>query len=156
MEKFWGYKTEVKERIEIREIAALKKTGEGEEHLDIYRRLRKETGMKTRFYGPMDYANTIELQLRVGDMGLSERRNKSISGREKEDAQMCPCGKANESRINIVWECEICKEERDMLEMRKIDERDMEKFNTLDNSGKTIAILGDRWRLQKAKQEAVK
>ena len=43
-----------------------------------------------------------------------------------------------------------------MLEMRKIDERDMEKFNTLDNSGKTIAILGDRWRLQKAKQEAVK
>ena len=38
------------------------------------------------------------------------------------------------------------KEERDVFEeMRKIDECGMEKFDTLDSSEKTIAILGDRW-----------
>ena len=37
--------------------------------------------------------------------------------------------------------------------MRKIDECDMEKFGTLDSSEKTIAILGDRWWPQTAKQE---
>ena len=49
-------------------------------------------------------------------------------------------------------ECEIYKEEWDVLEeMRKVDECDMEKFGTLDDSEKTIAILGDRWWPQKAK-----
>ena len=46
------------------------------------------------------------------------------------------------------------KEERDVSEeMRKIDECVMEKFGTLDSSEKTIAILGDGWWLQTAKQE---
>ena len=42
--------------------------------------------------------------------------------------------------------------------MRKIDECDMEEFGTLDSSGseKTIAILGDRWWTQAAKQEGEK
>ena len=42
--------------------------------------------------------------------------------------------------------------------MREIDERDMEEFDTLliDGSGKTIAILGDRWWQQAAKQEGDK
>ena len=36
---------------------------------------------------------------------------------------MCTCGKAVESRTHIVGECEIFKEERDVLEeMRSIDE----------------------------------
>ena len=48
------------------------------------------------------------------------------------------------------------KEERNVLEMRKIDECDMEKFSTLDISEKTIAILGDRWWPQTAKQEGDK
>ena len=49
-------------------------------------------------------------------------------------------------------ECEVNKEERDALEeMRKIHESDMD-FGTLDSSEKTIAILGDRWRPQTAKQ----
>ena len=50
------------------------------------------------------------------------------------------------------------KEERDVLEedMRKIDERDIEKFGTLDSSEKTIAILGDRWWPQTAKLEGEK
>ena len=69
---------------------------------------------------------------------------------------MWPCGKAVESRTHIVEECEIYKEERDALEMRKIDECDMEKFGTLDSSEKTIAILGDRWWPQTAKQQGDK
>ena len=34
-------------------------------------------------------------------------------------------------------------EERNVMEMRKMDECDMDKFSALDNSEKTIAILGD-------------
>ena len=48
-------------------------------------------------------------------------------------------------RTHIVGECEIYKEERGVLkEMREIDECDMEEFDALDSSEKTIAILGDR------------
>ena len=46
-----------------------------------------------------------------------------------------------------------------MLEekMREIDECDVEEFDTIDSSGKTIAsILGDRWWPQAAKQEGDK
>ena len=50
---------------------------------------------------------------------------------------MCPCGKAVESRTQMVGECEMYKEERDVFEeMRKIDECGMEKFDTLDNNEK--------------------
>ena len=42
------------------------------------------------------------------------------------------------------------------MEMRKIDECCMEKFSTLDSSEKTIAILGDRWWPQTAKQQGGK
>ena len=41
-------------------------------------------------------------------------------------------------------------------EMRKIDECDTEKFGTPDSSETTIAILGDRWWPQTAKQEGDK
>ena len=51
----------------------------------------------------------------------------------------------------MVGECEIYKEERDVLEMRKIGECDMEKFGTLDSSEKTITIPGDRWWSQTPK-----
>ena len=57
----------------------------------------------------------------------------------------------------MVGKCEIYKEERDVLEeMRKIDECDIENFGTLDSGEKTIAILGDRWWPQKAKQQGDK
>ena len=38
-------------------------------------------------------------------------------------------------------------------EIRGIYECDMEEFGTVDSSEKTIAILGDRWRRQRAKEE---
>ena len=47
------------------------------------------------------------------------------------------------------------KSEQGVLEeeMRKISECGMEQFGSLDSCEKTIAILGDRWRPQTAKQE---
>ena len=60
-----------------------------------------------------------------------------------------------ESRTHIVGECEIYEEERDALEegMRKLDVCDIEEFGRLESSEKTIAILGDRWWPQTAKQD---
>ena len=88
-----------------------------------------------------------------------ERGISASSGQEDEvDVQMCPCGKAVEARIHIVGQCDMYKEERVVLkeEMREIDECDLEEFGTLDSSDKPIAILGDRWRPQAAKQEGDK
>ena len=46
------------------------------------------------------------------------------------------------------------KEERDVAEeMRKIEECDMKKFDTLDSRDKTTAILEDKWWPQAAKQQ---
>ena len=54
IEKFGGYKTEVKERIETRERLALRNKVKEEEHLEIYGGFSEETGMKTYLHGPMD------------------------------------------------------------------------------------------------------
>ena len=109
-------------------------------------------------HGPMDYAKTLKLRFRVGDLDLPERRKRYASSREEEEiAQMCPCGKAVEGITHIAGECEINKEERHVMEeMRKIDECGMEKLGTLDCNEKTIAIIGDRWWPQTAQQEGDK
>ena len=62
---------------------------------------------------------------------------------------------ADESTTHAAGKCEIYKEERDTLEegMRKIEGCDMEKFGTLDSSEEMIALLGDRWWPQTAKEE---
>ena len=80
--------------------------------------------MKTYLHGPKDYyAKNLKLRFRIGDLDLPERRKRYTSSREEkeEDAQTCLCGKARESRIHIVAECELYKEERDILveEMQK-------------------------------------
>ena len=112
--------------------------------------------MKTYLHGLVDYAKTLKLRFRVGDVDLPERTRRYASSREEEIAKTCPGGKAVESRTHTVGECEIYKEERDVLEMRKMDECGMEKFGTPYSSEKTIAILGDRWWPHKAKQEGEK
>ena len=70
-------------------------------------------------------------------------------------ANMCPCGTTIESRTHIVGECEIYKEGRDVLqeEVRKLDVFDIAEFGRPESSEKTIAILGDRWWPQTAKQD---
>ena len=61
---------------------------------------------------------------------------------EEEDAQTCPCGEARESRIHIVAECELYKDERDILEKekREVKEGGIKSFDVLDSKEKTIAI----------------
>ena len=61
--------------------------------------------METYLHGPMD------------DLELPERRKRGTSSREEEDADahMCPCGTTIKSRTHIVEECEMYKEERDVL-----------------------------------------
>ena len=77
---------------------------------------------------------------------------------EVEEAQTCPCGKARDSRTHIVAECELYREERDILveEMPEVKEGGMNLFEALYNMEKTIAILGDRWWSQTAKQDGDK
>ena len=56
-----------------------------------------------------------------------------------------PFGTPIESRIHMVGECEIYKEERDALkEMRKLNVCDMEEFGITERSEKTSAIARDR------------
>ena len=155
IEKVGGYKTAVQERTDIRERRALRNKVKGEEHSRDLRGVKRRNRNETHLHGPMDCSKTMKLRFRVGDLDLPERRKRCASSREEEEiSQMCPCGKAVESRTRIVGEFEIYKEERDVLEkMRKIDEGGMEKFRALDSSEKTIAVLGDRWWPQKAKQE---
>ena len=94
------------------------------------------------------------MYIRVGDLDLPERRKRYTSSREEDVAtNMCPCGTTVESRTHIVGECEIYKERRDALEMRKFNVCDMEEFDRLETSEETIAILGDKWWPQAAKQE---
>ena len=76
-----------------------------------------------------------------------------VVGRRRTWLQICARVAQQKSRTYIVGECEIYKEERDALEnMRKLDVCDMEDFGRLESSEKTIAILGDRWWEQTAKQ----
>ena len=128
-----------------------------ERHLEMYGGLREDIGMKTYLHGPMGFAKKLKVRFRVGDLDLPERSKRYTSSREEEGVatNMFPCGATVESRTRIVGECEIYKEERDALEeeMRKLDECDMEEFGRLESREKTIAILGDRWWPQTAKQD---
>ena len=56
------------------------------------------------------------------------RKKRYTSSREEEGAQMCRSRRAKEGRTHIVGECDVHKEERDLLEMRKIDECDTGDF----------------------------
>ena len=57
----------------------------------IHGGLSEMIGMKTYLHGPMDFAKTLKLRFRVGDLGLPERRKRSTGSREEEemDAQVC-------------------------------------------------------------------
>ena len=99
--KFGAYKREVKDRTNRRERLALRNKVKEEEHLEIFVGSREEVAMNMYLHGPMDYAKTLKLRLRVGDLDLPERRKRLISSREegKEDAKMYPCGKSIESKL---------------------------------------------------------
>ena len=71
--EYGKYKAEVEEMIERRERLALQNKVESEKHLEIYGGLRERTGMETYVNGPMDFAKTLKLRFRVGDLDLPER-----------------------------------------------------------------------------------
>ena len=77
---------------------------EEEKHLEIYGGLREDVGMKTYLHGPMDYAKTLKLRFRVGDLDIPERRKRCSSIREEKDVatNMCACGTTTESRTHVV------------------------------------------------------
>ena len=55
-------------------------------------------------------------------------------------------------------DCDLYEEEWDVLEgdMRDLKKSSMKSFDALDSREKTIAILGDRWWPQTAKQDGDK
>ena len=128
-----GYKAQLKERIEPRQRLTLGNKVKEEHHLETYGGLKEDVGME-------NYSKKVYQQSR--------------GGRKCTDVPLWPS-----SRVElIVGECDTYKEERDVLEgeMRKMDECDVDKFGTLDSSEITIAILGDRWWPQMAKQDGDK
>ena len=57
----------------------------------------REVGMKTYMHGPVDYAKTLKLRFRVGDLDVPERRKRYAGSRQEEEiAQLCRCGKVVE------------------------------------------------------------
>ena len=59
--------------------------------------------MKTYSHDPLDFAKTLEMRFRVGDLDLPGRGKRYTSSREEEDvdAEMLPCGKAIQSRTRV-------------------------------------------------------
>ena len=54
-----------------------------EEHLEIYGGLREEVGMKMYLHGPLDYAKSLKVRFRVGDLDLPERGGKPVVERRR-------------------------------------------------------------------------
>ena len=95
----------------------------------------------------------------MGDLDLRESRETYTSTRvEVEDRQNFPCGKAIESTTQIVADCDVDKEERDVLggEMRDVNEGGIKSCDALESREKTIAIIGNRWWPQTAEHDGDK
>ena len=50
-----------------------------------HRGFREGIGKKTYLHGPVDFAKTLKLRCRVGDLHLPERRKRYPSNREEEE-----------------------------------------------------------------------
>ena len=89
IEKFGGYKTKVKERVQQRERLALRNKVKEEKHLEIYGGLRKDIGMKTYLHGPMNFAKKLKLRFREGNLDLREGRDIPVLGKRRTWVHMC-------------------------------------------------------------------
>ena len=114
-----------------------------EKHLRDIRGVEGRCWNQKLFARPNGLREKAEIAISCRGLGPT-RKKRYTSSREEEDmdAHMCPCGSTIKSRSHIVGECEIYKEERDVLVMRKLDECDVEEFGRLESSEKTITILG--------------
>ena len=83
-EQVWS----IQDRSKIRNISKGKASVELEggrgrtlKRYQVYGRLMEVLGVKSYFRGPMDYAKTLKLHYRAGDLGLPEKRKRySYSG----------------------------------------------------------------------------
>ena len=100
----WRLQDKVKERIEERERLALRNKMKEEKHLEIYRGLREDIGMKTYLHDPKGYAKKIKTAISCRDLDVPERRKRYTSSREEEDmaTNMCPCGATINSRTHVI------------------------------------------------------
>ena len=71
----WGYKPEVKEKIEIRERPALRNKVK-KEHLRNIRWVKRRYRNENVFARPNRRRKNVELRFRVGDLDLPERRKR--------------------------------------------------------------------------------
>ena len=77
VEKFGRYKAEVEEMMKRRGWLASRNKVKSEKHLEMDGDSAREgIGMKTYLHGPMDFAKTLKLRFRVGDLDLPERRKR--------------------------------------------------------------------------------
>ena len=141
-EKFGGYKPKAKERIQIRERLALRNNVK-EEHLGDIRWVKRRYRSENVFARPNGPRENVELRFRVGNLDLPESRNRYTRGQEEEeDVQMALVAKQMRVKLTTVGECEMYKEERDVL--RDEENRRMwhgEVWCARECSEKTIAIL---------------
>ena len=142
------YKEEIKVAIADREVKELRKESELQEVLEVYGLLGEGIGLKKYLHGPMDAATKLKFKFRAGDVDLKERsrRFRTVAQEEDDESFGCDCGSECETRIHVVGECPLYKEERDEFvnELGKIEGCDSEAFETWDCKKKAVAILGDK------------
>ena len=68
--------------------------------------------MKKYLHGPMDYAKTMKLRFRAGDLDLPERRGIPVVKGRRKKMRSCALVAKQWSRTHIVGECKIFKEEQ--------------------------------------------
>ena len=83
-----GYKTKVRDMVELREKEIQKRKVDIEEHIKIYSRLREEIRMKTySLKDQMEYIReNLKLRFWIRDLDLPRRKRYTSSRVEEEDA----------------------------------------------------------------------
>ena len=78
IEKFAGYKTEVKEDTEIREKLALRNKLKEEEHLEMYGGLREEIGMNVNVFArPSGLRENAETAISCRGLGPARKKKEA-------------------------------------------------------------------------------
>ena len=109
-QKRWGVTRQKSKSEDINNVErpALRSKVKEAEHLEIYWGLREEIRMKTYLHGPMDYAKTLKLRFRVGDLDLPERRGIPVVEGRKNKTHRC-ASVAKQQRVQLTrWENAKC------------------------------------------------
>ena len=69
--------------IERKERLALRNKVQSDEHLELYGRLSLGIGTKTWLHCPLDFAKTLKLPSRAGDLDLPKRSRRYPSSRKR-------------------------------------------------------------------------